>query len=414
MLGIPMKQTAAELSSASQDPEIEPDLMLAEGAESEEDLQDLDPSILGQAVVFATDWTADTVIGQLRKGNITLDPTFQRRDAWTAQRKSRFIESIILGLPIPQIVLAENRDQKGAFIVIDGKQRLLSLQQFAGINLEGNATPLKLSGLIMRRNAELNGKTYADLNNDSRFHRYLTAFDNQPIRTVIVRNWQKEEVLYLIFHRLNTSSVPLSPQELRQALLRGPFLAYAAQYSETSKGLRRALGLSKPDFRMRDVELLVRYFAFRNRLPLYSGNLKEFLDDTCKEFNRKWAERKQELQFEAQEFEGAVDTAFKIFDGHAFRKWDGAKYEQRFNRAVFDVIVYYFSDEAVRKQAVIRKGKVKSAFQLLCEEDGNFRNSIETTTKSKGATSTRFRSWGIKLGKTLGMKLDIPPVLAQN
>lgn len=92
--------------------------------------------------MFATDWTADTIINQLGKGNIRLDPAFQRRDAWTIQRRSKFIESLILGLPIPQLVLAEGPEGKGTFLVIDGKQRLLSLQQFAGINLEEEIEPL--------------------------------------------------------------------------------------------------------------------------------------------------------------------------------------------------------------------------------------------------------------------------------
>lgn len=91
------------------------------GVETEDDLTSLDPSLLGKAVVSSTDWTAETIIGQLTKGNISLDPIFQRRDAWTQSRKSKFIESIILGLPIPQLVLAESPEKKGAFIVIDGK-----------------------------------------------------------------------------------------------------------------------------------------------------------------------------------------------------------------------------------------------------------------------------------------------------
>src|SRR5712671_4799049 len=136
----------------------------AEGVESEDDLKSLDPSILGKAVVSSTDWTAETIIGQLAKGNISLDPIFQRRDAWTASRKSKFIESIILGLPIPQIVLAESEDKKGSFLVIDGKQRLLSLQQFGAVGLEEHQEPLRLTGLTVRE--ELNGKTYADLKNE--------------------------------------------------------------------------------------------------------------------------------------------------------------------------------------------------------------------------------------------------------
>ena len=194
--------------------DLELDESVVEGVESEEDLGSVDPAQFGRAIVSGTDWTADTIISQLSKGNIDLDPTFQRRDAWTQSRKSKFIESIILGLPIPQLVLAESQDSKGTFMVIDGKQRLLSLQQFAGINLESDIDPLVLKGLTVRK--ELNGETYASLRDDPRLRPHLSAFENQPIRTVVVRNWQNEKLLYFIFHRLNTNSLPLSPQELRQ------------------------------------------------------------------------------------------------------------------------------------------------------------------------------------------------------
>jgi uncharacterized protein DUF262 len=111
-----------------------PNLVLELGrpdAEDEDDLKRADLQRLNEAVVAATDWTAETIIRQLDRGNINLNPAFQRRDAWTATRKSKFIESLILGLPIPQLVLAESKAQKGSYIIIDGKQRLLSLRQFA-------------------------------------------------------------------------------------------------------------------------------------------------------------------------------------------------------------------------------------------------------------------------------------------
>ena len=91
----------------------------------------------------------------------------------------------MLGLPIPQLVLAESADKKGTFIVIDGKQRLLSLQQFAGINLEEGVDPLKLNGLEMLE--KLNGVTYEDLSSDASYREYFNAFENQSIRTVVVR-----------------------------------------------------------------------------------------------------------------------------------------------------------------------------------------------------------------------------------
>src|SRR5262245_12815990 len=85
---------------------------------------------VAEAVVFNTDWTAETITAQTE--NIALNPNFQRRDAWSLEKKSRFIESLILGLPVPPIILAEQKDARGKFIVIDGKQRLLSILQFWG------------------------------------------------------------------------------------------------------------------------------------------------------------------------------------------------------------------------------------------------------------------------------------------
>lgn len=260
---------------------------------------------------------------------------------------------------------------------------------------------------------DLNGATYQDLSNDGRRHEHFSAFENQSVRTVIVRNWQKEEVLYLIFHRLNTGSVPLSPQELRQALHPGSFLKFVAKYSETSTAVQRVLGLSKPDFRMRDVELLVRYFAFRNRISEYSGNLKQFLDDTCKEFNKHWSARKTEIEAQAEDFDAAVGVTFALFGESAFRKWDGTAYERRFNRAVFDIMTYYFSSEAVRKKAVSSKVKVRSSFEQLCTNNADFRRAIETTTKSKEATSTRFRDWGTAVRKVTGISLELPSISRQ-
>lgn len=378
-----------------------------EGTETEEDIGQIDPSILARAVVTGTDWTAETLVKQLEKGSIRLDPIFQRRDAWSENRKSKFIESIILGLPIPQIVLAESQETKGTFVVIDGKQRLLTLQRFAGINLEPDTEPLRLAGLTVIE--ALKGRTLTDLREDAQLTKYLSAFENQTIRTVVVRNWQSEKVLYIIFHRLNTGSVPLSPQELRQALHPGEFLSFAAKYSEQSAGLKKALNLTKPDFRMRDVELLVRYYAYRNFIVNYPGNLKEFLDDTCKSLNREWKSRRPALLEQAKQLEFAIKAVFKIFGSTgAFRKWDGTRFERRLNRATFDIMVYYFSQTRVRKAAIASRDDVRRAFKGLCSKNDPFRRSIETTTKSIEANKVRFSVWGHTLAKTLRITVDVP------
>jgi hypothetical protein len=114
--------------------------------ENEDDLiQSLEK--FDQAVIWGTDWTAETITNQLFRKNIDLFPKFQRRDAWSQIAKSKFIESLILGLPIPQIILAEKKDDKGKYIVIDGKQRLLTIRQFFSKGENDEFTPLKLKGL---------------------------------------------------------------------------------------------------------------------------------------------------------------------------------------------------------------------------------------------------------------------------
>ncbi|EIU6970599.1 DUF262 domain-containing protein, partial [Pseudomonas aeruginosa] len=88
------------------------------------------PVSFKDAVVLNADWTIETINLQIQKGNIDLQPGFQRRVAWDDERKSRLIESIIVGLPVPNIVLAENKDSRGKFIVIDGKQRLVAVSEY--------------------------------------------------------------------------------------------------------------------------------------------------------------------------------------------------------------------------------------------------------------------------------------------
>jgi len=383
---------------------------LGEGAEGEEDLPQPTLQGLSEAVVTGTDWTAETILRQLERGNIKLDPEFQRRDAWRAQRKSRFIESLIVGLPIPQLVLAEDKDRRGSYIVIDGKQRLLSLRQFAAREGDHNGyTPLRLQGLQLR--ADLNGKTLSDMERDPDCENELRNFQNQPIRTVVIKGWPEENILYLIFLRLNTASVQLSPQELRQALHPGPFVQYANERSGRMVGLQQIFKTSEPDFRMRDVELFVRYFAFRNFLPLYDGNLKDFLDLTCEKLNHAWDKGQTKIEREADDLESAMDATFAIFgeDG-AFRKWEGAGYEGRFNRAVFDIMVFYFTNTAIRKHALAsrRRTGVQADFKALCEENQEFLRSIETSTKSLQATANRLNVWGNSLKRRLRTALDIP------
>lgn len=376
------------------------------GQESEEDLSGLNKDSFSEAVLWGTDWTTETVVSQLKKGNIELSPNFQRRDAWGAERKSQFIESIILGLPIPQIILAERKDKRGSYIVIDGKQRLLSIRQYCVIDDNDEFQPLKLTGLKVLD--DLNGKTYKELLEQLDFSKYNTAFDNQSIRTVIIRNWPNQSFLYTVFLRLNAGSLPLSPQELRQALNPGYFTSFADSFSISSDQIKKALSLKKPDYRMRDVEIVVRYFAFKNYIEKYSGNLKEFLDNTCDLLNQKWKKDNSEIIAQAEELNNAIDATYTIFGSNAFSKYSNEEFTGIFNRPVFDLMTYYFSVPEIRSEAIKKSEEITDNFISLCSTDIEFLKALEASTKNTTATAKRFNEWGNVLKKVLNLNIRVP------
>ena len=377
--------------------------------ETDEDIGYLDNSSFSSAVVSGNDWTTETIINQINKGNIQLNPDFQRRDAWDKKRKSRFIESLILGLPVPQVVLAESQERRGSYIVLDGKQRLLSIRQFSAEPNDEVYEQLKLTSLEIRD--DLKGKTLESLREDAELYDDLAAFENQPIRTVVIKNWPTEEFLYHVFLRLNTGSVPLSTQELRQALHPGKFVSFIDKVSSNSDALKEILKLKKPDFRMRDTELLLRYYSFKNFLSDYTGNLKTFLDDTCLKLNSEWDTCEQLLKEQLNDLEEAHGLVKSIFSTNFYRKWTGSYYENRFNRSIFDVMLLAFSNPDVRKTIIGKEADVESAFKDLCVNSNEFRVSIESTTKSISATHKRISLWYQKLNSVVGTNLHVPQVI---
>ena len=152
--------------------------------------------------VASRDWTVDTIVRQVEQGNIDLDPAFQRRNAWRDSRRSRLIESFVLGFPVPQIVLAENPRSRGRFIVIDGKQRLLTIAGLYLPNYRSYWTDERFSGLdVLKALNRVPLDTFLSSIEWAKEQRQLT---NSDIKTTIITGFQDEDVLYEIFYRINT------------------------------------------------------------------------------------------------------------------------------------------------------------------------------------------------------------------
>lgn len=354
--------------------------------------------------VAPADWTIGSLVGLI--GNqIKLDPEFQRRGVWTEKAKIRFIESLFVNIPIPQILLAPRKEDKNAFIILDGKQRLLTIKEFCEGKFD-TGKEFVLQGLRLAK--DLNGKSWRDI---QKLPIWTNRFLNHTQRSAIVKGWKNDNVLYEIFHRLNSGSVGLSPMELRTSLHRGEFLRSIIEWTETTRALHTLLRLKRPDRRMADVELTLRFIAFSQSEVSYEGDLKEFLDETTRKLNNAFRSLGEQRRiFDRLDLmELAIESATEIFGPkHVCRKWKDGKFESRFNRAVFDIVVGSLSVSEVRAWAIKRPAQFERAFVETCKGDREFLASLETSTKNLAEVRRRFTTWYGVVEKLTGAKLKVP------
>lgn len=364
-----------------------------EGEEQEKDLKKDFILSISDTVTWSSDWTLESINNQIKRGNINLSPGFQRRDAWDIEKKSRFIESLLLGLPIPQLVLAEDEKHRGKFIVVDGKQRLTTISQFL-------RSEFKLRGLSYKK---LDGFDYSKMEDTYKDDaEYLL---NQNIRSVVLKNWKDEDLLYSIFYRLNSGALPLSPQELRAALKPGPIMEFLAKYAENSEALKLIYSNKKPDPRMKDIELILRYISFAKFAEKYVGDYKSFLDSSCDYFNADWTAREAELTEILSSFEEKVLICHEFFGDKFFRRFTKDGWESRFSRAVFDIETYFID----RSISIEQKDNIIAAFQNLCKDNHRFLKSITSNTNNIKNTSTRFALFGKEIERITTRPSLIPP-----
>ncbi len=362
----------------------------------------IDPTDFADIFIVPSDWTVSTLRREL-VDIVDLEPHFQRRSVWTARAKSKFIESLILGIPIPQILLAERLEVRNEFLVLDGKQRLSAIKEFFE-EPSDQRDPFKLQGLEDLK--EINGHSWPSLKEN--FPKIVRSIDAAVIRTAVIRGWRRDDVLYEIFHRLNSGSVRLSPMELRMSLIRGPFVREVIRQTADSQSLQEMLGLQKPDKRMKDVEVAIRHFAFQDFSIEYRGNLKEFLDDYCRKMNREF--ENGQVITEIAHLERAIKigmTAFPI--GSFSRKYlpDAGKFEGSFNRAIFDVLGGSLSDHRLQKVVEEDPQKFLDLYKSIFS-NSSFVRAVESTTKSIVATKYRFSTWYERIQKEYGILLRLP------
>jgi hypothetical protein len=225
----------------------------------------LEDKIIEQRNTLKTD-RLDMSFGELMNmfedGDIIITPEYQRVFRWSTFQQSRFIESILLGFPIPPIFVAEDDD--GKWELVDGLQRISTIFSFFGILTElPNKNNLKLlEGELVKK--ELEGVTIDDLSLKLRL-----TLKRSICRVEIIRWDSSEDIRYELFNRLNTGATPLSGQEIRNCIFRSNKL-YPVDLNKNLKEIAKNIDyieLISPSERKKEEmfleELVLRYFAFK-------------------------------------------------------------------------------------------------------------------------------------------------------
>lgn len=203
-------------------------------------------------------------------------PDFQRNFVWTIKQSSLLIESFLLGLPVPQAFIFIDSDESN--LVIDGQQRILSIVfflegYFGPETHQGKRSVFRLTGLDKK--SPYNGKRYEDLTSTEK-----SRLKNAVLRVVNIKQLSPSKdstSVYHIFERLNTGGTPLKPQEIRNCVFHGPIVEELNKLNELPEW-REIIGRKYPDKHQRDVEFILRIFAFSYDWKSYEKPMKEFLN----------------------------------------------------------------------------------------------------------------------------------------
>ncbi len=370
----------------------------------EEEIEEI-PSIKRKIYTDQGDPEIDSLYRKYKDGDLIIQPDFQRRFVWDATKSSRLMESALLDIPLPVIYLSEEKD--GKEYVIDGQQRLTAFFSFIDGKFP-SGRDFKLTGLKVFK--ELNGKTFIELKEiDNKLQRKIRYC---KIHTITFREESEQDLKFEIFERLNTGSVSLNDQELRNCIYRG-------RYNELLKELSRdsdfmyLLGLKSPEKRMRDIELVLRFAAFYHSTYLnYKPPMKKFLNNDMEKYQHISKSEATELE---NAFKNAVIIIRSLLDNHAFKRFykgndknpNGYWEPKRFNASLYDILMGSFAKEDKHK-VYQNLDSIREALIHLMTSDQEFIDAIELSTSSIQAVTKRFDKWRLTLQDIIGIAQKDP------
>jgi hypothetical protein len=364
------KPTAARVASARSATERE---VLVEDLDETSEVIDFTYSI----TAYGADYPVDSIVKRMEAEDIIVPrfnwkPAnksevvgFQREYVWTRPKADRFIESLLLGLPVPGIFLV--KESGGRLLVLDGHQRLYTIRSFYDGVIQGEE--YRLENVQTR----FVGKRYRDLDTEDR-----RRLDDSIIHATVIRQDEPSDdqsSIYLIFERLNTGGVNLQPQEIRVALYHGEFVTVLRKLNDFAAWRKLFGGKSS---RLKDMEMILRFFAFYYHQNNYRSPMKDFL-------NRYMASNKNLTNQDEDElttvFERTTAAIVKGIGEKAFRP------VRAVNAAVIDSLMVgvarRLSTGPIRKPERLRKH-----YDALLQ-NREYRNSVETGTSQEANVKNR-------------------------
>lgn len=343
--------------------------------------EDLDSDDDSKGSIYPTDYdnreldikeTHTQVIGLVRKHKqekIKV-PEFQRNQVWKQQQQSRFIESLILNIPIPPFYVSQ--DLEGNYIIVDGLQRTGSIIGF--LNNEFYLTGLEAL-------PQLNNKYFKELEEDLR-----TRIEDRDLLLYILKSSVPLPVVFDIFNRINSNGTPLTRQEIRNCIFIGNSTRLLKELSE-SDTFKEAIDWGIPSKRMKDREAILRYFAFTlfNYDKDYKGDLDDFLGRTMRKINRMSPTQVNELK---SKFYRVMSKTFDFFGAANFRL-PNENSRGRINIAIMESICFFFDLTSDKYLEEHREQIIQKFTELL--KNPEYLESVRYATGSEKHVRARFR-----------------------
>lgn len=261
-------------------------------------------------------------------------PELQRKYVWDKTEASRFIESILLGLPVPSIFLAQTRSQK---LIVDGFQRIMTVYDYVrGIFSTEDNKVFKLSNSA-KINSRWRNKAFDELSVDDQ-----RKIKSTTIHAIVFEQKKPENddtSLYQIFERINTSGRSLTPQEIRNCVYQGSLNSLLFELNE-NKVWRKLFGTADPDSRMRDIEYILRFFVMKTDEVLNSNTNQISLKKSLNTFMDKHKnDDSVDLKNFTGEFLDTIQIVSKSIGENAFRNFTKNGFSKKFHPAIFDAIM---------------------------------------------------------------------------